>query len=56
MTWTEIGCKVCCDSIDIGLYYCEFMDDDTHINIEMTCGECVRELKDARKISKLDWE
>tara|TARA_R110002051_G_scaffold165198_4_gene236072 strand:- start:1255 stop:1425 length:171 start_codon:yes stop_codon:yes gene_type:complete len=56
MTWTGVECKVCNCETDIGLYYSDYHDDDLILNIEMTCGECVRELKAARKISKLDYE
>ena len=45
MTWRVVECKECNGAIDYGMYFSDYMDDDTDICVEATCGDCIRKLR-----------
>jgi hypothetical protein len=45
MTWTGFDCKECGCGMTIGIYYGDWEDDETELDIEVTCGHCIREMR-----------
>ena len=45
MTWRDFECKECGCGMTVGIYYGDWEDDETEMDIEIICGHCIREMR-----------